>query len=216
MEDINKYIKELRKDFTGEPLNEIDVKKNPIEQFDQWFKAAVKANANEPNATVFGTVDENGKPSGRVVLLREYSSKGFAIFTNYNSRKAKNIEKNELACFTFFWPELERQIRIEGKIIIQSKEASDSYFKSRPRNSRIGAWSSPQSAELKNREELEISVEEFNKKYPNEEVPRPEFWGGYLLVPDYFEFWQGRENRLHDRIYYSKNNEQWQIGRLAP
>ncbi|MBC7863229.1 MAG: pyridoxamine 5'-phosphate oxidase [Bacteroidia bacterium] len=217
MEDINKYIKELRKDFSGEPLDERDVDKNPANQFDLWFKEAVKANANEPNAMVLSTVNEEHKPSARIVLLREYGIDGFAFFTNFQSRKGMEIEKNPYGCLTFFWPELERQIRIEGKIIQHTKEASDTYFNSRPRTSRIGAWSSPQSKKIKDRTELENLVTDFDKKYPTENVPRPEFWGGYLLKPDYFEFWQGRPSRLHDRLLYSlQENNEWRIERLAP
>jgi pyridoxamine 5'-phosphate oxidase len=216
MEDINKYIREMRKDFCGAPLNENDVDPNPAKQFESWFKQAVLAEANEPNAMVLSTADKHGRPSGRIVLLREYGNNGFAFFTNFKSRKGKEIEENPFGALTFFWPELERQVRIEGKIILHSAEASDEYFKSRPRTSRIGAWSSPQSKEIKDRKELENLVTDFDKKYPTEDVPRPEHWGGYLLLPDYFEFWQGRPSRLHDRIYYMKENENWKIGRLAP
>lgn len=216
MEDFNKFIKELRKDFSGAPLNEADVAKLPFEQFDKWFKEAVETKANEPNACVLSTVGEAGRPSARVVLLREYGKDGFALFTNYNSRKGKELHKNPYACLTFFWPELERQIRIEGKVTVHSAEASDNYFNSRPRTSRIGAWSSPQSEEISGREALENLVTDFDKKYPTEEVPRPLHWGGYLLHADYFEFWQGRPSRLHDRIVYKLENNNWKIARLAP
>jgi pyridoxamine 5'-phosphate oxidase len=215
MEDFSKYIKELRKDFSGELLDENAVAKNPVTQFDLWFKEAVKANANEPNAMVVSTA-HNNKPSARIVLLREYGDNGFAFFTNYQSRKGKDLSENPNACLTFFWPELERQVRIEGKTIVNTKEASDNYFNSRPRNSRIGAWSSPQSKVIKNREELEKLVTDFDKKYPDENVPRPEHWGGYLVKPEYFEFWQGRPSRLHDRICYTLENGKWKIERLAP
>ncbi|MFL5753296.1 MAG: pyridoxamine 5'-phosphate oxidase [Bacteroidia bacterium] len=215
MEDFSKYIKELRKDFSGELLDEHEVSENPVIQFELWFKEAIKANANEPNAMVLSTASHN-KPSARVVLLREYGDKGFSFFTNYNSRKGKDLSENPFACLTFFWPELERQIRIEGIAEVNTKEASDNYFNSRPRNSRIGAWSSPQSKVIRNREELEKLVSDFNKKYPGENVPRPEHWGGYILKPTYFEFWQGRPSRLHDRICYTLENGKWKIERLAP
>jgi pyridoxamine 5'-phosphate oxidase len=216
MEDFSKYIKELRKDFSGEALEEKAVNPNPVLQFDFWFKEVVKAEATEPNAMTLSTVHD-GRPSARIVLLREFGEQGFAFFTNYNSRKGKELFENPFACLTFFWPELERQVRIEGKVQVHSKEASDNYFNSRPRSSRIGAWSSPQSSVIKNREELENLVTDFDKKYPTEQVPRPEFWGGFILKPDYFEFWQGRPSRLHDRICYSKvENENWKIERLAP
>jgi pyridoxamine 5'-phosphate oxidase len=149
-------------------------------------------------------------------LLREYGANGFAFFTNYNSRKSKDLKENSFAAMTFFWPELERQIRIEGKVERHSDQASDNYFNSRPRTSRIGAWSSPQSDEIADRNSLEKLVTEFDHKYPTEEVPRPEFWGGFILKPDYFEFWQGRQSRLHDRIVYKKEVNGWKIVRLAP
>lgn len=215
MEDFSKYIKELRKDFSGELLDENAVNKNPSQQFDLWFQEAVKANAHEPNAMVLSTVHE-GRPSARVVLLREFGDEGFSFFTNYTSRKGQELSENPYACLTFFWPELERQVRIEGKVQLKSKEASDAYFNSRPRNSRIGAWSSPQSKVIKNRDELENLVSDFDKKYPTENVPRPDHWGGYVLVADYFEFWQGRPSRLHDRIRYTKGESSWKIERLAP
>ncbi|MFN5182455.1 MAG: pyridoxamine 5'-phosphate oxidase [Bacteroidota bacterium] len=216
MEDINKYLKELRKDFSKEQLDENQVAKEPFIQFDHWFREAIKAGVNEPNAMTLSSIGANGRPSSRVVLLREYDQRGFAFFTNYQSKKAKELLSQPFACLNFFWPELERQIRIEGKVMMHTKEASDNYFNSRPRSSRIGAWSSPQSSELANRNELENLVTEFDKKYPTEDVPRPEFWGGFLLEPDYFEFWQGRPNRLHDRIFYSLTNDNWKTGRLAP
>jgi pyridoxamine 5'-phosphate oxidase len=216
MEDINKFVRELRKDFSGEPLDENQVNPNPLFQFEHWFKEAVKAEVNEPNAMVLSTVDEKNKPSARVVLLREFTEVGMAFFTNYTSRKAESLAKNPQACLTFFWPELERQIRIEGVVTMHSSEASDNYFHSRPRQSRIGAWSSPQSKKIADRNELENLVTSFDKKYTEEIVPRPDFWGGYLLKPDYYEFWQGRPSRLHDRIIYEKKEGSWEISRLAP
>ena len=216
MEDMNKYLRELRKDFSGEQLDESQVAKEPFLQFDHWFREAIKSAVNEPNAMTLSTIGENGRPSSRVVLLREYDQRGFAFFTNYESKKSKELLRNPFACLNFFWPELERQIRIEGMVSVHTKEASDNYFNSRPRSSRIGAWSSPQSSELANRTQLENLVTDFDKKYPTEDVPRPEFWGGFLLKPDYFEFWQGRPSRLHDRVYYREENHSWKIGRLAP
>ena len=216
MEDINKYLRELRNDFSDEPLDESNVASEPFLQFDHWFREAVKSGALEPNAMTLSTVNENGRPSSRVVLLREYNQNGFAFFTNYESKKAKELLSRPYACLNFFWPELERQVRVEGKVAMHSKEASDNYFNSRPRSSRIGAWSSPQSTQLKNRKELENLVTEFDKKYPTEDVPRPEYWGGFILDPDYFEFWQGRPSRLHDRIFYSGKSGSWKVGRLAP
>ena len=216
MEDINKYLRELRNDFSGEPLDENQAAREPFLQFDLWFKEAIKSGVNEPNAMTLSTIGENGRPSSRIVLLREYDQRGFAFFTNYQSKKAKELFQNPFACLNFFWPELERQVRIEGKVSMHSKEASDNYFNSRPRSSRIGAWSSPQSSELADRAALENLVTTFDKKYPTEHVPRPEFWGGFLLQADYFEFWQGRPSRLHDRIYYRHEQTDWKVGRLAP
>ncbi len=216
MEDINKYIRTLRRDFSGEPLDKKNVAKEPHLQFEAWFIEAVKAEVHEPNAFLLSTVSETNRPSARVMLLRDYSAQGFSFFTNYKSKKSKEIFVNPYVCFTFFWPELARQVRIEGKLEKLDEKESESYFNSRPRLSRIGAWSSPQSQEIEDRQTLENIVAEFDKKYPTEDVPRPDFWGGYLLKPDYFEFWQGRESRLHDRVYYKLVNGAWKIGRLAP
>lgn len=217
MEDLHKHLMNIRKEFQHGSLDEKDVDRNPYLQFTKWMNQAVSSSVNEPNAMCLSTVDEENKPSSRIVLLREYSEKGFAFFTNYTSRKGKNLLQNKNASLLFFWPELERQIRIEGHVDFHSPKASDTYFSSRPRNSRIGAWSSPQSSVIENREALEKLVTEFDKKYPNEVVPRPEFWGGYLLTANYFEFWQGRESRLHDRIAYKiSENNNWNIDRLAP
>ncbi len=217
MEDLNKYIRDLRHDFSQMQLNEEDMSHDPSLQFEKWFAQAVKSAVNEPNACVLSTATKEGKPSGRVVLFREFKDNQFGLFTNYNSRKGKELQENPFACLTFFWPELERQIRIEGLVEKSTQEASDKYFYSRPRTSRIGAWSSPQSNILKNREELEHLVTGFDKRYPDEDVPRPEFWGGYLLKVNYYEFWQGRPSRLHDRISYTLQEEgTWKIERLAP
>jgi pyridoxamine 5'-phosphate oxidase len=217
MKDLDKQIKDLRKEFQQGLLEESHINADPHIQFGIWLKQAIDAKVNEPNAMSLSTVNENGKPSSRIVLLREFSENGYAFFTNYQSRKGSELTRNKNACLLFFWPELERQLRIEGTVEIHSPSASDNYFNSRPRNSRIGAWSSPQSSVINGRIELENLVSEFDKKYPNENVPRPEFWGGYLLKPNYYEFWQGRENRLHDRISYKITGENtWKIERLAP
>ena len=217
MEDLNKYIRELRHDFSQMQLNESDVSADPCQQFEKWFAQAVKSEVNEPNACVLSTATKEGRPSGRVVLFREFKDNKFGLFTNYNSRKGKELNENPFACLTFFWPELERQIRIEGIVEKSTKETSDNYFYSRPRTSRIGAWSSPQSNVLKDRTELEHLVTSFDQRYPTEDVPRPEFWGGYQLKVNYYEFWQGRPSRLHDRISYTIQKEgTWKIERLAP
>ncbi len=217
MEELNKNIRALRHDFSRMQLHENEVHQNPSLQFETWFHQALEAKVNEPNACVLSTATADGKPSGRVVLFREFYENRFGLFTNYNSRKGRELAENPQASLTFFWPELERQIRIEGLVKKNTKEASDKYFYSRPRTSRIGAWSSPQSTVLKNREELENLVTEFDKRYPHEDVPRPEFWGGYLLKAEYYEFWQGRPSRLHDRLCYTlQNTGGWKLERLAP
>ena len=188
----------------------------PSLQFDAWMSQALESKIEEALAMVLSTVSKNGQQSGRFVYLREYGNDNFAFFTNYNSRKGEEIAGNNKACLTFFWKELERQIRIEGTIEKNSKEASDKYFYSRPHHSKIGAWSSPQSKVIKNRDELENIVSSFDRQYPTEDVPRPEHWGGYVLKANYYEFWQGRASRLHDRIAYTLENNNWKIERLAP
>jgi pyridoxamine 5'-phosphate oxidase len=161
-------------------------------------------------------VNAGGRPSSRVLLLRNFDANGFVFYTNYNSRKAKDIEKNNNASLLFFWPELERQVRVEGKLVKQSAEESDRYFNSRPRESRLGAWTSPQSEIIADRSALDEELAVIIKKFEGKEVPRPEWWGGYTLQPDRIEFWQGRPSRLHDRVCYIKEKGQWKIVRLAP
>lgn len=217
MEQSDKSIYNLRHDFSKSSLNETDVNNSPALQFASWMKQALDSQIDEALAMVLSTVNKNGKPSGRVLYLREYGDDNFAFFTNYNSRKGEELSENNHACLTFFWRELERQVRIEGTVQKHSKEASDKYFYARPHYSKIGAWSSPQSKVLKNRSELESLVSSFDKRYQTEDVPRPEYWGGYVLKADYYEFWQGRESRLHDRIAYTLQEDMsWKIERLAP
>ncbi|MCD6067434.1 MAG: pdxH [Bacteroidetes bacterium] len=217
MEQSDKSIYNLRHDFSMASLDEKEVHLLPAMQFGLWMDQALEAKIGEAQAMVLSTVSTSGKPSARVLYLREYGDNNFAFFTNYQSRKSEELSNNQQACLTFFWPELERQIRIEGIVEKHSKEASDSYFYSRPHHSKIGAWSSPQSKILKNRKELDDLVTDFDKKYPTEDVPRPDFWGGYVLKANYYEFWQGRASRLHDRIVYTlQNGGSWKIERLAP
>ena len=215
MNSLNEYTKNLRRDFVKTSFDEKDADNNPFKQFEIWFEEAVKSKANEPNGMVLSTVTKKGKPSSRIVLLRGLDNHGFNFFTNYLSRKGKEIKENPYACILFFWPELERQVRIEGKIVFAPKEISDEYFSLRPRQSRIGACASPQSKVLKSRAELEKMVHAINAKY-SEDVPRPKNWGGYILKATYYEFWQGRQSRLHDRICYSLKGKKWVKQRLAP
>jgi pyridoxamine 5'-phosphate oxidase len=216
MEDLRNYINSLRHDFSLESLDEKDVHKNPINQFSKWFTEAVDSKVNEPNAMTVCTATKDGKPSARILLLRNFDDNGFVFYTNYKSRKGKEIVENPHAAILFFWPELERQIRIEGVLSKQSTEVSDLYFSSRPRSSKLGAWTSAQSQVIESRKVLDEEYEKLSVKYPGEDVPRPEHWGGYILKPATIEFWQGRPSRLHDRILYTKENSNWKIERLAP
>lgn len=216
MENLREYIANLRRDFCRSSLDESCVDSNAISQFQVWFKNAVDAKVNEPNAFVLSTVGLDHRPSARVLLLRDFSESGFVFYTNYRSRKAHEIEQNPYASMTFFWVELERQVRIEGKIMKQSPAGSDLYFDSRPRESQLGAWASPQSDALTSRALLEESLAAQQKRFEGQNVPRPEWWGGFVLQPDKIEFWQGRPNRLHDRLLYTRDGFDWKISRLAP
>ena len=209
-----KSIKDLRTDYQKSELNVKDLTEEPITLFQQWLSQAITY-SNDANAFVLSTVNSNGVPSSRVLLLRDATEKGFSFFTNYSSRKSQEIEVNPNVCMNFFWPEMERQVRINGSISRLSEQESDDYFNSRPYESRIGAWCSPQSQVRESREVLENKIQELKKKYTNE-VPRPENWGGYTIVPNEIEFWQGRASRLHDRFLYNKEGENWTINRLAP
>jgi pyridoxamine 5'-phosphate oxidase len=197
-------------------LNEGSINKNPFIQFTKWYESILNSNLNEPMAMMLSTADVNGNPSARIVLLKEIDNSGFVFYTNYESRKGKDLKENPKAALTFFWGEPQRQVRIEGRIEIISKETSKKYFSSRPRESQIGAWVSAQSSVIPNREFLENKFDELEEKFGNEEIPLPDCWGGYRVIPNYFEFWQGRENRLHDRICYKKENDEWKIYRLSP
>ncbi|CAN5179044.1 pyridoxamine 5'-phosphate oxidase [soil metagenome] len=198
-------------------LDEHKVNADPVKEFQVWFENAGKTYTEEANAMILSTVDNNHRPSSRAVLLKDYSAKGFSFYTNYNSRKAKEIENNPFVSLLFYWPTLGQQVRIEGKLSKLSLKESEEYFRSRPRESRIGAWASYQSHELHDRKELDDKIEKFTKEFEGIDVPKPEWWGGFLLVPDRFEFWQGRESRLHDRVTYTlQNDNSWKICRLSP
>ena len=216
MEDLRLYINTLRHDFAKQTLDENGVNANPILQFEAWFKEAVNAKVNEPNAMTVCTASKEGKPSARILLLRNFSESGFVYYTNYTSRKGHEIEENPNCALLFFWPELERQVRIEGAVEKQTSEESDLYFNTRPRSSKLGAWTSEQSKVIASRDILSKEFELFSAKFPDEQVPRPPHWGGYILKPVSIEFWQGRPSRLHDRILYTKENNGWKIERLAP
>ena len=217
MDKANIRKKNFGKDYGLQQFNEKNINKNPFKQFGMWMNLAIERNVNEPIAMNLSTVNEKGKPSSRIVYLKSFDNKGFVFYTNYLSRKGSQLMSNPYAALNFFWPELEKQVRLEGKVVKVSKAMSDAYFKSRPRESQIGAWASHQSSELNGREELEKKVENLTKKYQGQPIPRPGYWGGFCLVPDRIEFWQGRPNRLHDRIVYRKiKGSNWKISRLSP
>lgn len=210
-------LHDKRKVYEKSQLIESEIKQNPIEQFRDWFLEANESPAiSEANAMAVSTIEEDGCPRTRMVLLKAYTHEGFIFYTNYSSRKGKAIEKNHKACLHFFWPNLERQIIIKADIEKVAENLSDGYFHSRPKGSQLGAAVSPQSQVIPNREFLEEKLKELEKEYENSEVPRPENWGGYLAKPYEIEFWQGRPNRLHDRIIYQLEDLDWKISRLAP
>ncbi|NDW19253.1 pyridoxamine 5'-phosphate oxidase [Dysgonomonas sp. 216] len=209
-------IFDMREEFNLDMLDEHCVDTDPVKQFERWFYDAVNNNVKEVNAMVLSTVSGEGKPSSRVVLLKQFSAEGFAFFTNYESHKAKDIEINPFCALNFVWLDLERQIRIEGFAEKILPKDSDYYFSLRPRDSQIGAWVSAQSQVIDTRKSIDDKVEEFERRFENTEIPRPQNWGGYIVKPYLFEFWQGRSNRLHDRVQYLYKNGNWIIERLAP
>lgn len=208
----------LRKNYSLKALSEESVSTDPISQFETWLEEALTAEVPEATAMVLSTANPEGAPSARVLLLKGILNQGFGFFTNYQSRKGRELAENPKAALTFFWPQLERQVRVEGEVAKVPEEVSDAYFKSRPAGSRIGAWASPQSQEIDSRETIEKARFLYTEKYEEEgDIARPQHWGGYALYPTRIEFWQGRPDRLHDRILYKKDEEgQWSIVRLAP
>ena len=208
----------LRAEYQRAALDERDVDRDPLRQFACWFDEAVAAQLPEPNAMTLATVGDGGRPAARIVLLKGADARGFVFFTNYDSRKGRELARDPRAALLLFWVELERQVRIEGVTERVSAAESDAYFASRPRLSRFGAWASPQSATIDGRAILEERFAQVAARYADESapVPRPPNWGGYRLVPDLFEFWQGRRSRLHDRILYRRAADAWAIERLAP
>lgn len=210
-------LHDKRKIYEKSQLIETEIKENPIEQFRNWFlDASENPSVSEANAMAVSTLEEDGCPRTRMVLLKEYTYEGFIFYTNYNSRKGKAIERTHKACLHFFWPGLERQIIIKANLEKIAENLSDGYFHSRPKGSQLGAAVSPQSQEIPNRQFLEEKLKALEEEYKNKEVPRPENWGGYIAKPYEIEFWQGRPNRLHDRIIYTLEDLDWKISRLAP
>jgi pyridoxamine 5'-phosphate oxidase len=210
-------LSEIRKEYSLGALDESSVVKDPLVQFEKWFQEALKAEIPEPSAMNLATVSENGLPSSRIVLLKGVESGCFVFYTNYQSRKGSQLDENPVCALTFFWPELERQVRIEGGTTRMPEDASIAYFQSRPRESQVGAWASPQSTIIANRSILEGRVKEIEKRFEGKSVlPKPKQWGGFRVEPHWIEFWQGRQSRLHDRILYSRSDKGWKINRLAP
>ena len=208
-------LAELRNDYALKTLDEADVDRDPLKQFGVWMVEAIHAQVPEPTAMTLATVDVNGRPAGRIVLLKGLDPNGFVFFTNYASRKGKDLAAHPFAALTFFWKELERQVRIEGAVEKVSADESSAYYITRPLGSRIGAWASPQSDAIENRAWLERRWQELGRQH-GENPPRPTHWGGYRVIPDYLEFWQGRRSRLHDRVAYRRAQSRWTIARLAP
>jgi pyridoxamine 5'-phosphate oxidase len=213
----NKSIADIRKDYRMRSLSEGDVAPNAMTQFETWWNEAVTSEISEPNAMTLATASADGVPSARIVLLKGFDERGFVFYTNYSSFKGEQIAENPRACLVFFWKELERQVRIMGVVEKISAQESDEYFDSRPEGSRISGMISPQSSVIKNREWLEEKVNSATLQLTGKHIPRPDYWGGYRVKPAIIEFWQGRSNRLHDRLQYSlTENGEWKIERLAP
>lgn len=214
---MNSSIAGLRQEYTAQTLNETDVATNPIAQFKKWWDEMLRSEITEPNAFTLATASDDGMPSARIVLLKDFSEKGFVFYTNYNSYKGVQLAQNPKACAVFFWKELERQVRITGLVQKVNSEESTAYYLSRPAGSRIGAWASPQSTVIPNREWLEAAVKQKEEEFKGNPPQKPPFWGGYCIQPVIVEFWQGRRSRLHDRLQYTLENDgKWKLERLAP
>jgi pyridoxamine 5'-phosphate oxidase len=210
-------VARLRREYTRAGLSEAAANPDPVEQFRLWFDAALEAGLHEPNAMTLATAGASGSPSARIVLLKGYDERGFAFYTSYTGRKAAELEETPRAALVFYWGELERQVRVEGVVARMPEAESDAYFASRPRGSQLGAHVSEQSRPIESRAALEERLRELEEEYASAEIPRPEDWGGYRLAPQKMEFWQGRENRLHDRLLYTPEGSRgWEITRLQP
>lgn len=216
-EETKDYIQHSRRQFMNAPFSENDAKDNPIDQFSMWFENAVSCGIRDPFALTLATANKNGIPSARVVYMRDVTERGLVFFTNYLSQKGHDLFENPYACANFYWEDLSRQVRFTGRVEKVDISESDSYFDSRPRESQIGAWASNQSSKLNGREELISKLDALKIEFEGRDVPRPEHWGGYVIIPSTVEFWQGRESRLHDRILYERDeNGNWAMSRLSP
>lgn len=210
------HLAALRKEYQRDIINPEDLSGHPLDTFRDWFELALAEVKSDANAMVLSTVNDKNRPSSRVVLIKDYSLNGIVFFTNYKSQKGQNLEKNPFACLNFYWPELERQIRIEGKVMKVSEHTNQEYFQSRPRLSQAGAIVSQQSREIPNREQLDAEMKRLMELPAETVLSKPDEWGGYCLQPNYFEFWQGRPGRVHDRICYELSGDVWRKFRLSP
>jgi pyridoxamine 5'-phosphate oxidase len=216
VDELHDYLSRLREEFTHGTLDEGSSEKDPSQQFRIWMHHAIEAKVPELQAMTLCTAAKNGRPASRIVYLREFRDHDYFFYTNYKSRKGKELGENPFASVSFFWPQLQRQVRIEGRILKTTEEKSDAYFNARPYDSKVGAWASNQSEPLSSRDELEQRVQALRLEYPEDRIKRPPHWGGYILQADYYEFWQGRPSRLHDRLTYSLEKNKWKMERLAP
>lgn len=216
MTDISQTIAQLRHEYTAQPFDADKAAADPLKQFRAWFDASVQTEQPDPEAMTLSTATVDGRVSARVVLLKGLDERGFVFFTNYESRKSRELLSNPHAALTFYWHALHRQVRIEGAVEQVTPDESEEYFQTRPRGSQLGAWASPQSAEIESRAALEQRLAEVEERFKTEPLHCPPFWGGFRVKPTRIEFWQGRESRLHDRIVYTRQHGAWRIARLAP